>query len=95
MPKILKIWHQWSWLYHLSWMAVIAMTYLFDYKNSMANNTRDIEVLVKQHDEENMKQRMAVQETTTEEVNRRLAGIELVQGKIFDRINQIADRDRK
>lgn len=71
------------------------MTYLFDYKNSMANNSRDIAVLIKQHDDENMKQRMAVQENTVEEVNRRLGGIEMVQGKIFDRINQLADREHK
>ena len=93
--KILKAWHQWSWAFHIAWTGIIIMTYVFDYKNSMANNTKDIAILVKQHDEENMKQRMAVQENTTEEVNRRLAGIELVQGKIFDRINQIGDRDRK
>lgn len=92
MPKILRFWHQWSWCFHIGWAAIIATVYFTTFSNSMANNTRDIQELQTQHKEENMKQRMAVQENTTEEINRRLAGIEMVQGKIFDRINQIADR---
>lgn len=92
MPKVLKFWHTWSWAFHLSWMAIIVLTYLLDYKNSMANNTKDIANIQQEHKEENMRERMAVQENTTNEVNRRLTGIENVQGKIFERINQIADK---
>lgn len=58
----------------------------------MANNSRDIAELQQQHKEEKLNERMAVQENTTQQINNHLASIEVVQGKIFDRINQLADR---
>ena len=73
-------------------MAVIFLTYVLDYKNSMANTIHDVAAIQQQLKEENMKERMAIQEHTTIEINNRLTGIESVQGKIFDRINTLADK---
>lgn len=91
-PKILKFWHQWSWVFHIGWALIIAAVYFTSFQNSAAANTTAIVQMKKEHDDENMKTRMAVQENTTQEINNRLASIEQVQGKIFERINQIADR---
>lgn len=92
MPRILRFWHQWSWVFHIGWAAIIATVYFTSFSNSMANNSRDIAELQQQHKEEKLNERMAVQENTTQQINNHLASIEVVQGKIFDRINQLADR---
>ncbi len=92
MAQVLKFWHKWSWLFHIGWMSIIVMTYVFDYKNSMANNTLAIAEMQQTHKEENMKERMAVQESTSRDVKDTLTRIEMVQGKIFDRINQLSDK---
>lgn len=90
---ILKIWHQWGWLYHLMVTAVMATVFIMGYGNAVAGNSNRISVLEKQHTDENMAIRMAVMENTIAETNKRLGNIEDVEGKIFDRINQIADRE--
>lgn len=92
MPRVLKFWHQWSWVFHIGWAAVIATVYFASFSNSMARNSADIMELQQIHKEEKMNERMAVAENTTQQINSRLSSIEVVQGKIFDRINQIADR---
>lgn len=90
--KILKLWHQWGWAFHISAWLVGGTVMICTYGNATASNTKEITQIQEQHKEENMATRMAVQEATTKDVNDRLSRIESVQGKIFDRVNQIADR---
>lgn len=73
-------------------MSVIVLTYLLDYKNAMGNNAFAISELQAQHKEERLNERMVKQEQITEDINKNLSDIKTFQGKIFDRINTIADR---
>ena len=88
MPKVIKFWHQWSWLYHVVWTAVVVTGFIVTYQNSIASNTADIKAI----NDEKLPERMAVQEQISRDVKDNLADIKTVQGKIFERINQLADR---
>lgn len=88
MAKVLKFWHQWSW-------AISAAGYIFmmaimvgGYQNAIANNTANIADISSQK----LPERMAAQEQLSKDTDDRLSRMEAVQGKIFDRINQLADR---
>lgn len=95
MANILKFWHQWSWAYHICVSIVLMTSLIITYENATAQNTKDIADITAELTKENMSVRMAVQETTTQDINKKLEDIKNVQGKIFDRINQIVDRDHK
>lgn len=88
MASVLKFWHKWSWAFHLAVWLVMGTTMAVTYRDSIANNTSDI-AAIKQ---ENLAVRMAVQEQANKDIDTRLERMETVQGKIFERINQIADR---
>lgn len=92
MPKILKFWHQWSWA-----ISVIAYVFMFGAmvatrENAIAENTKHIATIEDDRYKENMPVRMATQEESTKNIKETLGRMEMVQGKIFERINQIADR---
>lgn len=62
------------------------------YGSATASNTKDIAMIVKQHDDENLKERMAVQELTAKDIRDDVRDIKATQGAVFNRLNQIADR---
>jgi len=92
MPKILKFWHQWSWAIQIVGYIFIFGTIVGTRENASANNTSDIAAIILQHKEENLAPRMASQEESTKNIKDSLVRIENIQGKIFDRINKLADR---
>lgn len=94
MAKIVKFWHQWSWAYHICVSIFVFSGMIVTYQMTTQANAKEIASLQDVHTSENMSVRMAVQENITKEINNRLDSIETVQGKIFDRINQIADREK-
>ncbi len=72
MPKVLKFWHQWSWAFHILWMSTVCLTYIFDYKNAMANNTKDVAAIIA----EQLPTRMATQEQAIRDIKEQLNRIE-------------------
>lgn len=86
--KILKIWHQWGWLFHIGAWLIGGTVLICTYGNATAGNAQAISEIQNEH----LPVRMAVQEQTSKDINDNLKEIKQVQGKIFDRINQIADR---
>ncbi len=95
MPKVVKFWHQWSWLFHILWALVLGTMFVATYMSDTKANTSDIAAIRKQHDDENLKERMAVQEKTAADIRDDVRDIKATQGAIFNRINQIADREHK
>lgn len=92
MAKVLKIWHQWSWLAHICVWLVMGTAIVISFKDGVAKNTTDITEMQQQHKDENMSVRMAKQEQITQDIGQNLQEIKMVQGKIFDRINTLADK---
>lgn len=88
--RILKLWHQWSWLFHICAWTIGGTVAVCTYGNATASNTAAITEIQAEH----LPVRMAVQEQTSRDITDRLVRMETVQGKIFDRVNQIADRNR-
>ena len=88
MAKIRAIWHQWSWLFHLSVWLVGGTAAVITYKDAISNNTADIAEIQAQK----LPERMATQEQATKDIHGQLDRMERVQGKIFDRINTIVDQ---
>src|SRR5581483_7920388 len=93
MPKMIKFWHQWSWAAHIAVWIIMGTAIIVSFKDGVAKNSLDISEIQMVHKDENMAMRMVRQEQITQDVNDRLSRSEMVQGKIFDRINQIADRN--
>ena len=94
MPLILKFWHQWGWLFHISWALVLGTSLIVTYRDGIAQNNKDILALQQQHVDEHMEIRMVKQEQISQSISQDIAEIKMVQGKIFDRINTIADRGK-
>lgn len=91
MTKILKFWHTWNWAIHGAvWIIIATALWYANNQNAIANNAMDIAEIKAQK----LPERMVRQEQITENINDNLREIKTVQGKIFDRINQIADRAR-
>lgn len=88
MAKILKLWHEWSWALHICVWLVVGTALVVTYRDAITANASDIERI----DSGKLPERMAVQEQLSRDTGERLTRMENVQGKIFERINQIADR---
>lgn len=95
MPaKMQKLWDQWSWAFQLTTAVIMVTAVVVTYRSSIAQTIEDVAALKQQHTEENMAVRMAVQEKTASDIRDDVKDIKMVQGKIFDRINALADRPR-
>jgi hypothetical protein len=90
--QILKFWHQWSWAIHVVGWLLTGTVVVTTYGNAMEDTKSKVTILEQQHKEENLATRMAVQENTARDVDQRLTRMEMVEAKIFDRINSIGDR---
>lgn len=90
--KILKLWHTWGWLFHISAWLIGVTVMVCTYGNATASNTNDIAYLKEQHEKENLKERVAVQESITKDIRDDVHDIKSTQAAIFSRLNQIADK---
>ncbi len=89
MAHILKFWHTWNWAIHaVVWLFIAGTLYYANNQNAIANVIKDVADIQSQR----LPERMATQEQLSKDTHEQLGHIEAVQGKIFDRINQIADR---
>lgn len=88
MARILSLWHKWSWAFHILVWIIAGTTYVATFQTNAAETANGLLRL----QEEKLPIRMAIQEQTTKDIADNLQEIKQVQGKIFERINQIADR---
>ena len=88
MAKVLKFWHQWSWLISIIGYVFMMGAGYATITSSVADNAKELAVLKQQ----NLDHRVTVLEQVALDNRDTLLSIKEVQGKIFDRINTIADR---
>ncbi len=92
MAGVLKFWHRWNWAVHCAVWLTLGTAIVVTYRDVLAQNTKDINQLQQQHNDEHMEVRMVKQEQITQDIGQSLQEIKTVQGKIFDRLNQIVDK---
>lgn len=88
MPRIIKFWRDWAWAFHIGVWLIGATAFIVTFENTTAANTREIQSI----QEQKLPERMATQEQMAKDISQRLDRMEMVQGKIFERVNQIGDR---
>lgn len=92
MAKILKFWHQWSWLITIGgYLFLLGMTAGM-YKSAIASNEEAIKAVTEQHEKENLDHRVTVLEQIAADNKQNFSDIKDVEKAIFQRINQIVDR---
>jgi hypothetical protein len=91
MAKLLKWWHQYSMFITVAGYIFLAgMTYKGQ-KDALAGNQETMASMQAQHDKENVDHRVTILEQIAADNRDNFSEIKQVQGKIFDRINQMAD----
>lgn len=92
MAQMLKWWHQYGFIITIIGYIFMMGTIWQSHKDAVASIEKGMDVIQQQHDKENADHRVTVLETIEAENHEQLQKIGEVQGKIFDRINQIADK---
>jgi len=96
MAKILKFWHQWSWAVSACGFFVILGTlgtglYIGACFIETANASAAAVIRLEEF-RQNTEIILAMQKEDNQNIKEQLSRMENVQGKIFERINQIADK---